>query len=418
MVRAAVIGGQGAAGGAGARFADRRPPDEPVVAQAPLQLAGVRAHVHRDPPAAAGPPARQRPLPGQAVRALPGRRSAYRARARRAHHALSGGACVADGGDELLAARERRPPRRLSLDEAAHRRRRELATVVSDLDRRRVIDVLDGRSRRTVQRWLQALPEADRRSIEVVSIDPHDAYRQRSASNCRTPGSSSITSTSSAAPTPRWTPCAASDNEPSGGGGRRAPAAAATTRAGDPRSTTPDTGYLGRANGSTNATGDGSPELFAHEPLIAEAWGLKEAFRAVDRAADRTTAEQRLDAFLLAVGRAGIPAFDAFDAFANGHHDLAPRAAGLLRRTDQQRLRRRRHQQGQGDQATRLRTAHLHQLPQARRHSMRLTGTTRRHPALSARTQISTGEGGQSHRSRQKGPAVRRALAWPITSCQ
>jgi transposase len=55
--------------------------------------------------------------------------------------------------------------------------------------------------------------------------------------------------------------------------------------------------------------------LFAHEPLIAEAWGLKEAFRAVYRAADRGTAEQRLDAFLLAVQRAGIP---AFDAFANG----------------------------------------------------------------------------------------------------
>ena len=53
-------------------------------------------------------------------------------------------------------------------------------------------------------------------------------------------------------------------------------------------------------------------ELFAHEPLIAEAWGLKEAFRAIYRAGDRSTAEQRLDAFLLAVERAGIPAFDAF----------------------------------------------------------------------------------------------------------
>src|SRR3954466_3630220 len=53
-------------------------------------------------------------------------------------------------------------------------------------------------------------------------------------------------------------------------------------------------------------------ELFEREPLIAEAWGLKEAFRTVYRAVDRTEAEQRLDAFLTAVERAGLPAFNAF----------------------------------------------------------------------------------------------------------
>ena len=58
---------------------------------------------------------------------------------------------------------EARPPRRLSLDEAHHRRGRELATVVSDLDRRRVIEVLDGRSRRVVERYLRSLPDAERR---------------------------------------------------------------------------------------------------------------------------------------------------------------------------------------------------------------------------------------------------------------
>jgi transposase len=56
-------------------------------------------------------------------------------------------------------------------------------------------------------------------------------------------------------------------------------------------------------------------ELFEREPIIAEAWGLKEAFRDVYRAADRADAERRLDAFLAAVDRAGLP---AFDAFANG----------------------------------------------------------------------------------------------------
>jgi len=82
------------------------------------------------------------------------------------------------GAEQLQARRDRRPPRRLSLDEAAHRREHELATVVSDLDHRCVVDVLLGRSRRVVARYLQRLSESDRHAIEVVSIDPYDADRQ------------------------------------------------------------------------------------------------------------------------------------------------------------------------------------------------------------------------------------------------
>jgi transposase len=53
-------------------------------------------------------------------------------------------------------------------------------------------------------------------------------------------------------------------------------------------------------------------ELFQREPVLAEAWGLKEAFRAVYDADDPTEAARRLDAFLTAVDHAGLPAFDAF----------------------------------------------------------------------------------------------------------
>jgi transposase len=49
--------------------------------------------------------------------------------------------------------------RRLSLDEAHHRRGHEFATVVSDLDQRCVREVLDGRSRRVVERYLSSLCE-------------------------------------------------------------------------------------------------------------------------------------------------------------------------------------------------------------------------------------------------------------------
>jgi transposase len=53
---------------------------------------------------------------------------------------------------ELMAHAEAGPPRRLSLDEAHHRRGHELATIVSDPDNRRVVEVLEGRSRRVVER--------------------------------------------------------------------------------------------------------------------------------------------------------------------------------------------------------------------------------------------------------------------------
>jgi len=39
------------------------------------------------------------------------------------------------------------------------------------------VEVLDGRDRRTVERWLAALPEHVRLGIEMISIDPCDGYR-------------------------------------------------------------------------------------------------------------------------------------------------------------------------------------------------------------------------------------------------
>jgi transposase len=53
-------------------------------------------------------------------------------------------------------------------------------------------------------------------------------------------------------------------------------------------------------------------ELFERDPIIAEAWGPKERFRDVYRAGDHAEAQRRLEAFLGAVDRAGLPAFDAF----------------------------------------------------------------------------------------------------------
>jgi transposase len=102
-----------------------------------------------------------------------------RSRARRTLRATRSPRAFRAGWHQRLAGRsEVHAPRRLSLDEAHHRRGHELATVVSDLDRRRVVEVLDGRSRRRVERYLRSLPERHRAAIEVVSIDPYEAYRQ------------------------------------------------------------------------------------------------------------------------------------------------------------------------------------------------------------------------------------------------
>jgi transposase len=83
------------------------------------------------------------------------------------------------GAERELAARDRPLARRFAIDEAAHRRgSKRLVTVVCDPDRRCVVEVLEGRDRRTLERFLRALPKEQRLALEAVSIDPAFAYRE------------------------------------------------------------------------------------------------------------------------------------------------------------------------------------------------------------------------------------------------
>lgn len=50
--------------------------------------------------------------------------------------------------------------------------------MISDLDRRRVVEVLEGRSQRVIAGCLRELSDAERDAIEVVSIDPYEPCRQ------------------------------------------------------------------------------------------------------------------------------------------------------------------------------------------------------------------------------------------------
>jgi transposase len=221
-------------------------------------------------------------------------------------------AFAAGARGDFAARRESRPARRLSLDEAHHRRGRELATVVSDLDRRRVVELLDGRSRRRVERYLRSLPEQHRRAIEVVSIDPCEAYRQAILNEL--PWARIVVDhfhlvrgANTALDSVR--------RERQREHARRRPKG---VRRSGPRGTWRQDLYrvrhrLLKANERlTERERRRLIALFEREPLIAEAWGLKEAFRAIYRAPDRDEAERRLERFLGAVDRAQLPAFSAF----------------------------------------------------------------------------------------------------------
>lgn len=94
---------------------------------------------------------------------------------------------------ERCAARSIAPSRSVarscSLDASRHRHdvrpwmARTVAAVrardrrLSELDRKWVLEVLDGRSRQVVERCLRSVPGPERRAIPVVSIDPYEAYR-------------------------------------------------------------------------------------------------------------------------------------------------------------------------------------------------------------------------------------------------
>jgi transposase len=214
---------------------------------------------------------------------------------------------------EVIGRRSAALPRRLSFDEAAHRKGYgSLATVVSDLDRRCVHEVLDGRSKRVVERYLGSMGEKERSGVAVVCIDPYDPYRQ--AVRAKLPGAQIVADPFHVV--------------------RGAGEALDTVRRIRQRE------LRKRVTGRKALRGTWNPrlyrarhlllrgrerlsehqrrrlcELFAHDPVIAEAWWLKEALRSVYAAEDRAQATSRLDRFFAAVARSG---YQPFEAYVNG----------------------------------------------------------------------------------------------------
>jgi transposase len=175
-----------------------------------------------------------------------------------------------------------------------------------------VVEVLDGRSRNVVARYLRGLSDEARAAIEVVSIDPYDAYRQ--AIRAELPGARIVCDRFHLV---RGANAAldAVRRERQRQAGRRRPKG--VRRSGQLATWRPELYRArrrllkGRERLSERERRQ-LCELFATDPVIGAAWGLKESFRAIYRAPDRQQAEVRLDRFLAAVGREMLPAFTSF----------------------------------------------------------------------------------------------------------
>jgi transposase len=201
-------------------------------------------------------------------------------------------------------------PRRLSLDEAAHRKGYgNLATVVSDLDRGCVHEELDGRSRAVVERYLGSLGEEERSGVAVVCIDPYDPYRR--AVRAKLPNAQIVADpfhvvrgAGEALDTVRR---ARQRELRAKVEGRKALRATWNPRLYRARHL-----LLRARERLTESQRRRLCELFAHDPVIAEAWWLKEALRSVYGAEDRAQATRRLDRFFVAVARSGQQPFEAY----------------------------------------------------------------------------------------------------------
>lgn len=78
----------------------------------------------------------------------------------------------------LLAARGASPrtPRWMALEEFSVRKGHPYQTAICDLERREVLEVVEGHKAQSVQAYLEKLPEPER--VEAVVMYMHEPYRQ------------------------------------------------------------------------------------------------------------------------------------------------------------------------------------------------------------------------------------------------
>lgn len=177
-----------------------RPADLPLLAQATLPLARLRAELHRAAPELPPPAAGHPPLPAAPPRAGALWAHAEITREERTTRYQVERAFRLGHRANWRVARPPAAPR--------HRRGGPPARIAGACRRRLRPRPRRGRGARRgqpphVKRYLRSPDE--REAIEVVAIDPYDAYPRRSRPHYRERGSAAIPSTCCAAPTPHST---------------------------------------------------------------------------------------------------------------------------------------------------------------------------------------------------------------------
>lgn len=82
-------------------------------------------------------------------------------------------------GKEQHRGLERGPVRILGVDEISVRKgHQNYALVLTDLERRCVLEVFDNRLQETFEQWLEGLSPQEKRAVKVVSMDMWNPYRQ------------------------------------------------------------------------------------------------------------------------------------------------------------------------------------------------------------------------------------------------
>jgi transposase len=172
-----------------------------------------------------------------------------------------------------------------------------------------VHEVLDGRSRAAVERYLGTLGEEERAAVAVACIDLYDPYRN--ALRAKLPNARIVAD-------PFHVVRGAGEALDSVRRARQRELRAKVTGRKTLRATWNPRLYRARhllLRGRERLTESQRRrlcELFAHDPVIAEAWWLKEALRSVYAARDRAQATRRLDRFFAAAARSGLQPFEAY----------------------------------------------------------------------------------------------------------
>ncbi|MCB1030660.1 MAG: ISL3 family transposase [Acidimicrobiales bacterium] len=79
--------------------------------------------------------------------------------------------------EQVIAQRPKTPPRRLGIDETRFWWKVPWLTGLVDLDTGELVEVIEGRTSKTVTDWLETLSDNDQQQIKVVVCDPHAGYR-------------------------------------------------------------------------------------------------------------------------------------------------------------------------------------------------------------------------------------------------